>query len=161
VKDQVAARVMAFNETTKTITPLTSSFFAFINHATNDIRSLGMSLAMTTKQILIAAKGEINLENKPELGPTSPTQVNFYTVLSHPAPAEDPTTPAAGDGPSLTVTRAGNSITISWPATFTGFTLQSTPTLTVPVTWSPVGGVANNSVTVNASSNNAFFRLVK
>ena len=161
-QQQVATRVMALNGATKTITPLTSSFFAFVNHDTNDIRSLQMSLAMTTKQILIAAKGEINLQNQPDAGANSPLQLNFYTVLSHPAPAEDPTTPVISDNlPSLTVAKSGGSLTISWPGSFSGYTLQSTPTLTPPVTWSTVNGVANNSVTINNATGAAFYRLMK
>ncbi len=161
-QQQVATRVMALNGTTKAITPLTSSFFPFINHATNDIRTLQMSLAMTTKQILVAAKGEINTNNRPDEGPNSPREVNFYTVLSHPAPAEDPTAPtSSGNQPTLAVSKSGNSLTISWPVSFTGFTLQSASSLTPPVTWSAVPGVVNNSVTVNSASGNSFFRLLK
>ena len=93
--DQVAARVLAFNESGKSFSTLTRSFFPFINSAqSGGIRSLQMSVAMTTKQICIAAKGEINLQNKPELGADSPTQINFYTVLGHPDPKDDPTPPA-------------------------------------------------------------------
>jgi hypothetical protein len=94
---QVAARVLSFSGTN--FTALTKSFFPFINvHPTNAIRSLQMSVAVTTKQICIAAKGEINLENKPDLGPVINQvtglplkELNFFTVFSHPAPAEDPT----------------------------------------------------------------------
>lgn len=162
-QQQVATRVLALNGATKTITPLTSSFFPFINHATNDIRAIQMSLAMTTKQILIAAKGEINTDNKPDQGPNTPREVNFFTVLSHPAPAEDPTTPLIGDPlPSLAVVRAAanGSVTISWPGTFSGYTLQSATSLTPPITWSTVNGVANNSVTVTPAAN-TFYRLTK
>ena len=161
-QQQVATRVMALNGATKAITPLTSSFFPFINHATNDIRTLQMTLAMTTKQILVAAKGEINTSNKPEDGPNSPREVNFFTVLSHPAPAEDPTTPVtSGTQPSLTVTKSGGSLTISWPGSFARFTLQSAPSLTPPIAWSTVNGVANNSVTINNATGTAFYRLLK
>ncbi|MSU22054.1 MAG: hypothetical protein EXS30_11750 [Pedosphaera sp.] len=97
-KEQVAVRVLAFDATKKTIAPITKSFFAFVNNAKAGIRSLGMSVAMTTKEICIAAKGEINLQNKPELGPNSPTQLDFYTVLSHPDPKDDPTPPAGATG---------------------------------------------------------------
>lgn len=102
LNQQVAARVLSFNGTN--FTAVTPSFFPFLNvNPTNGIRSLQMSVAMTTKQICIAAKGEINLENKPELGPAmNPAtgaplkELNFYTVFSHPAPAPDPTAPIAG-----------------------------------------------------------------
>ena len=91
-KQQVAARVFSFDGTK--FSALTRSFFPFINVATNQVRSLQMSVAMTTRQICVAAKGEINLQNHPELGTNSPVEVNFYTVFSHPAPANDPTTAA-------------------------------------------------------------------
>ncbi|HKS38174.1 MAG TPA: hypothetical protein VJW76_13335 [Verrucomicrobiae bacterium] len=158
VNQQVAARVLAFNETTRTIAPLTPSFFPFINASTNDtIRSLQMSVAMTTRQICVAAKGEINLLNNPAAGATSPREVNFYTLFSHPDPQNDPT-PAAGGGPTLTVARSASTVTLSWPAAVTGFTLEETSTLTSP-SWGPVSGVVNNSVNVTASSGNKFYRL--
>ena len=162
IKDQVAARVLSLNGATKKITPLTSSFFAFINSSTNDtIRSLGMSVAMTTRQILIAAKGEINRDNHPEEGANTPTEVNFFTVLSHPNPQDDPT-PSVENAqrPGLSVSQSAGNITVSWPASFTGFTLQSANSLTSPVTWTAVNGVANNSVTLSAASAQ-YFRLIK
>lgn len=96
-QQQVAARVLAFDAAKKAIIPLTPSFLPFVNAAkTGGIRTLQMSVAMTTKQICIAAKGEINLQNKPELGVTSPKEINFYTVISHPDPKDDPTAPVGG-----------------------------------------------------------------
>ena len=100
---QVAARVFTLDPATRTITPLTASFLPFINAAeTGGIRTFQMSLAMTTKQLLVAAKGEINLENNPAAGANSPGEINFYTVISHPDPKDDPTpagAEAAGSGP--------------------------------------------------------------
>jgi hypothetical protein len=159
VNQQVAARVLALDETTKTIGPLTPSFFPFINASTNDtIRSLQMSVAMTTRQICVAAKGEINLQNNPGAGATSPREVNFYTVFSNPAPQNDPTPAVGGGGPALLVARSGNTVTISWPAAVTGFVLEETSTLTNP-SWGTVSGVVNNSVNVTAGSGNKFYRL--
>jgi len=113
---QIAARVFETDVATKTIKPLTASFLPFVNAAPQGgIRSVGMSVAMTTKQILVAAKGEINLKNKPELGADSPREINFYTVISHPAPKDDPT-PAVGASnvaPRISITRSGASITIT------------------------------------------------
>ncbi len=162
VKQQVAARVLKLDETTKKLTPVTSSFFAFLNSSTEGtIRSVGMSVAMTTKQICIAAKGEINRDNKPEEGANTPTEVNFYTVLSHPVPAEDPTTPvSSGALPSLAVTQNGGNIVVSWPSAIAGFTLQSASSLSSPISWSTVAGVANNSVSLPASGT-TYFRLKK
>ena len=120
---QVAARVLALNGDTMTVTALTPSFLVFVNAAkTGDIRSVGMTVAMTTKQICVAAKGEINLQNKPANG-ASPNpntgaplkEINFYTVFSHPAPAEDPTPSASGVTPSVAVKRnSDGTITLTW-----------------------------------------------
>ena len=106
-----------------TLTALTPSFLVFVNAAkTGDIRSVGMTVAMTTKQICVAAKGEINLQNKPANG-ASPNpntgaplkEINFYTVFSHPAPAEDPTPSASGVTPSVAVKRnSDGTITLTW-----------------------------------------------
>ncbi|MBI2925802.1 MAG: CHRD domain-containing protein, partial [Verrucomicrobia bacterium] len=104
---QVAARVLVLNEATKTITALTKSFLPFINEApTGGIRTLQMSVAVTTKQVCIAAKGEINLENKPQNGPVinpltglPQSELNFYTVFTHPDPKDDPTPPVPPVGP--------------------------------------------------------------
>lgn len=92
---QVAARVLKFDAAAKTITPLTPSFFPFVNFAkTGGIRTFRMSVAMTTKQILVAAKGEINLQNQPAQGANSPgNEINFYTIFTHPDPQDDPTPP--------------------------------------------------------------------
>ena len=158
-KEQVATRVLAFDGTAKAFTPVTASFFPFVNAATNDIRALGMSVAMTTKQICVAAKGEINYANQPALGPDSPTEVNFYTVISHPAPMDDPTTPVGGGAvPTLSITRNGANITIAWDATATGFTVESKASLS-DATWSTVG--TQNPTTVAIGTGNQYFRLRK
>ena len=59
-----------------------------------------------------------------------------------------------------------NSMILSWPTDSTGFTLQSTPNLTPPVTWldvtnppTVVGG--QFTVTNTASAGAQFFRLRK
>jgi uncharacterized repeat protein (TIGR01451 family) len=65
----------------------------------------------------------------------------------------------------LTATRLGaNTVTLSWPASASGFVLQSCNTLP-PVNWSPVGGTVQviggqNTVTVNVTPGETrFFRL--
>ncbi len=91
---QVATRVLAFDEATRTFHPQTEPFLPFLNAtASGGIHSSRMSVAMTTQQILVAAMGAINLENHPELGANSPDGINFYTVLAHPDPQDDPTPP--------------------------------------------------------------------
>lgn len=65
--------------------------------------------------------------------------------------------------PSLAVSRSGNDITISWPASATGFELESSDVLpattwtTVPFT--PPQPGQDPSVTVTATSGNKFYRL--
>jgi hypothetical protein len=155
---QVAARVLAFDATGKTFKPLTPSFFPFVNNATNSIRTLQMSVAMTTKQILVAAKGEISYENTPDAGPDSPKEVNFYTVLSHPVPADDPTTPVSTAAPAITITRSGSNLTLSWPSSATGYTLQSKNALT-DASWTTVG--TSNPTTISGGTGAKFYRLLK
>ena len=161
LQSQVAARVLAFDASTKTVNPLTHSFWAFINNnGTNNIRSYQMNPSMTTKQICIAAKGAINLQNHPELDANSPVDTDFYTVFSHPNPQDDPTTPVGGTttAPTLTVTWSGSTLTISWPTSATGYTLESKASLS-DATWTTVGTA--NPTTVTIGTGNAFYRLRK
>ncbi|HKS37020.1 MAG TPA: hypothetical protein VJW76_07515 [Verrucomicrobiae bacterium] len=60
--------------------------------------------------------------------------------------------------PTLSVSVSGNSLTVSWPTSEAGFTLESANSLANPA-WGPVGGVTNNSVTVTATPGNKFYRL--
>ena len=63
--------------------------------------------------------------------------------------------------PTLNITRAGSQIILSWSPDLTGWTLESASALP-GVTWTPVPGVINNSVTVNpAVTGTSFFRLRK
>ena len=117
-----------------------------------------MTVAMTTKEICIGAKGEINLQNQPELGANSPAQLNFYTVFTHPAPATDPTPGLGGEAPTLAVAVAGNQLTISWAPATAGFTLETTDNLSAP-NWS--AGPAGNPVTVEMAGSAKFYRLVR
>ena len=67
---------------------------------------------------------------------------------------------AAPPSVALSITRSGESITISWPPEAVGYELQSSKTL--PATsWDPVPGVVNNSVTIANPSENEFYRLRK
>ncbi len=66
--------------------------------------------------------------------------------------------PVVAGPPSLAASRSGSDLTLSWPADVTGFTLESTPTLS-GANWQPVTGVQNNSVTVPTGTGTAFFRL--
>jgi hypothetical protein len=92
---QVAVQVMAWEAHPGKVRPLTPAFWAFLNHHPTGIRSSHMSVAMNTREILVAARGNIHLSHQPEQGPDSPADLNFYTVLSHPDPQPDPTPRAA------------------------------------------------------------------
>jgi uncharacterized repeat protein (TIGR01451 family)/uncharacterized delta-60 repeat protein len=65
----------------------------------------------------------------------------------------------------ITVTRSGNTFTISWPVSATGFVLESASSLIPPVTWtvvtSPPTQVVGdqNTVTISTANGNRFFRL--
>ena len=73
--------------------------------------------------------------------------VGLFSIPSGPTPP-----------PALTVTRSGNSLTISWPAEAAGFALESSPAV-APGSWTPVPGVTGNSVTITATENERFYRL--
>ena len=80
--------------------------------------------------------------------------IAFYDI---PSASTSPPPPA---GPTITVTRSGPSLTLSWPASDTGFTLESKDSLSNP-TWTAVPGVVNNSVTVQIGPGSKFYRLRK
>ena len=115
------------------------------------------SVAMTLREICIAAKGTVNNVNNPAGGPNTATETTLYTVISHPAPV-------SSTAPTITATKSGNNLVISWDAALGSFTLQSTAAL--PGGWSNVvpqppivsaGG--RNTMTVAIGSGNTFFRL--
>jgi hypothetical protein len=98
LQPQTVARVLAYDEEEEAFTYLTPTFFPFVNFDTVSgaalpIRTYRPSPSMTTREICIAAKGEINSDNEPADGYDTPMEVNFYTVFSHPDPQDDPTTP--------------------------------------------------------------------
>jgi hypothetical protein len=153
------------DEATKTVKPLTPSFLPFVNASpVGGIRSVGMSVAMTTKEILVAAKGEINLQNQPDQGANSTKEVNFYTVISHPAPKDDPTPAAGGSSttaPRISVALVNGQLSITsdpqpLPA---GFVFEVAPSLTGP--WVAQPG-ANTPITLPLGTDAArFLRAIK
>jgi hypothetical protein len=157
---QVVARVMAFDGTN--ITYVTHSFFPFMNsnnNATNGLNftTVAPSVAMTTRQICIAAKGTINSTNNPAAGPDSPTETAVYTVIAQPSPS-----PGV---PVITATKSGNNLLLSWSVDAGVFTVQFTPTLN-PTSWtdvSPQPAIVQvgdvYQATVPISSTGSFFRL--
>lgn len=78
--------------------------------------------------------------------------VDFTTPLTPPSSAGPVETP-----PLSVVKGTGNTFTVSWTAGVTGFVLESSPTLAAP--WTPVPGVANNSVTITMTAPRLFLRL--
>lgn len=162
-KRQVAARVMAFDGTN--ITFLTPSFFPFVNHEndTNLVRGLETfhpSVAMTPRQICIAAKGQINSTNNPVAGPDTAPQTVVYTVISHPAPVAAP-------APVMQIERSSNTAVIRWDAAAGFFALQATPTVS-PTAWSSVtpqpdtvqeGNLYRKTVPIGSGS--VYYRLAR
>ena len=68
--------------------------------------------------------------------------------------------------PQLTLSLSGTNLTISWPASASGYQLQSTPSLVPAVVWSAVTQTPSNngttiSVVVPVSGGRQFFRLQK
>jgi hypothetical protein len=70
-------------------------------------------------------------------------------------------TPPVTNPPKIALGLAASNLTISWDASASGFTLESTPTLAKPITWTTVSGVANNSVTITIGPGTKFYRLRK
>ena len=103
---------------------------------------------MWVKSIQIRAgalsKPELESLGKPD-GKAIPLALTVQTT---------PTPPS----PSLSATRSGNQLTITWPADATGYTLESSISMTGG-SWQPVPGVVGNSVTVPIGTGNSFYRL--
>ena len=59
--------------------------------------------------------------------------------------------------PALSVARVQSEVRVSWPAVWTGYTLESTRALGGG--WAPVPGVTNNAVTLPATDAPWYFRL--
>ena len=63
--------------------------------------------------------------------------------------------------PALTITNAGNQIIVSWPASATGWTLQTNDALATGTWGNYTGTVVNNSVTNSPANVNLFYRLTQ
>lgn len=61
--------------------------------------------------------------------------------------------------PLLTITYAGTQAIVSWPASVTGYTLQTNNNLSTGVWGNYNGTVANNSITNSPPKGTVFFRL--
>ena len=167
---QVGARVMRLNTSgaSPVFSYLTHSFVVFVNASTNvnnTARSITPTVAMTTKQICIAAKGSVNMANNPNAASDSPNESNYYTVFSHPDPQEDPTPSAIATAPTLTIARSGGNVVLSWPSSATGYTLRSTANI-ASGTWqtnspAPVINGAAFNVTEAIGANNKYYQLIR
>jgi len=67
--------------------------------------------------------------------------------------------------PSLLISKAGGSITLSWPDASTGFAAQQTPSLNPPISWapvtnSPVLGGGRYTLTIVPGNGAVFYRLI-
>lgn len=154
-KAQVLVRVLAWDGAAKQFKGLTSSFLPFINNGEVAYRTIRPTVSMTTKEILVAAKGEINMANKPDQAPDSLPQTTFYTVFAHPDPKNDPTAGVGGgSGAQLSATRNGSNIVLSWTAS--GLVLQSASSITGP--WTTVA-TTGNTHTAAIAGGAMFFRL--
>jgi hypothetical protein len=165
---QIAARVLQFDGTK--FSYLTHSFYPFVNSDSNPVTAMGSAfsfsggdpnVAMTPRQICIAAKGTINSTNNPAAGADSQPQQTVYTVISHPAPVVAPR-------PVMTVTHSGGNATVSWQQDAGLFVLQSTASLS-PASWSDVSpqpatlGPANGaySMTLPITSGTKYLHLIR
>ena len=61
--------------------------------------------------------------------------------------------------PLLTIRGAGNRVIVSWPASVTGWTLQTNVNLATPTWGNYLGATVNNSVTNSPPPMDLFFRL--
>jgi hypothetical protein len=83
----VTARVFHFDG--KKVTPLTHTFFPFVNHETDTNAIQGFTFSypnvdMTTKYICVAAKGTISSTNNPAGPLDSAPLTTLYTIINNP-----------------------------------------------------------------------------
>ena len=62
--------------------------------------------------------------------------------------------------PALSIQASNGNAVISWPASYVGYALEQSDTLSSPQ-WKPVAGITNNSVSLAAGSSVKFFRLIQ
>ena len=114
------------------------------------------SVAMTTRQICIAARGTVNSTNSPAGGPNTAAETTLYTVISHPDPQPTP----GGGQIVLTniVTVTGQAVTISWTGGTGPYLLQKKSNLD-DATWQDVLTTTRQSESVALQGATAFFRV--
>ena len=154
---QTAARVLAFDGTN--VSYLTHSFFPFVNHdesGTLGISTIEPTVAMTSREIFIAAKGIVNSTNNPSALGNTGANTDVYTIVNHPDPK-----PTPGGGPLVItniVTVAGQAVTITWTGGNGPYLLQMKSSLT-DLTWQNVLTTQRQSESVALQGGTAFFRV--
>ncbi len=158
-QNQIAARVLKFDGSTN-VTYLTHSFFPFVNYDPDGSLNLltsNPSVAMTTRQICIAAKGTVNSTNTPAGGPNTSAETTLYTVVSHPDPQ-----PTPGGGPliftNVTAAAAGSLVTLSWSGGTAPYLIQKKSSLD-DATWQNVLTTTRQTESVALQGGAAFFRI--
>jgi Big-like domain-containing protein/concanavalin A-like lectin/glucanase superfamily protein len=140
----------------------------YLNGQENGFGEITATITDSGTPLLIGTRGDLFTKMKGDIAEIiiydlalSGTDRNtVFTYLANKYAINIGTTP-----PSLGVVRSGNDITISWPASATGFELESTDVLpattwtTVPFT--PPQPGQDPSVTVTATNGNKFYRLRK
>jgi hypothetical protein len=94
------------------------------------------------------------------------SQFNFKPVKNTFFVEGLPASSGAATGPRLSWLGVGKTLTLSWPASATGYLLQSTSNLAGAAAWNPVTNSVTvvgdqNTVTVDITSQGRFFRLKK
>ena len=74
--------------------------------------------------------------------------------------------PAVNVRPTLTTSKQGNILTVTWTANAAGFTLETSPTVGAGASWTAVAGTPNpivdaGSATINLTGSRGFYRLRK
>ncbi len=158
---QTLVRVLTYEQTANAWDALTPSFFAFQNHGHSETRTFRPSVSLTTKQILVAAKGEINRANNPAAGVDTPWQTTFYTVFSHPDPQDDPTPGVAvGAKPIvISIAPAGNAITLTWSGGAGPFLLQRKTSVGDAI-WENLEEIAERTASAPITRSMGLFRIV-
>ncbi len=119
-----------------------------INIFTARTTQIGSSAPTTTKEGWMGGLDEVALYS---------AALDDATIWNHFLAMVGPDTTVP---PTITISRSGNQVTLTWPASAAGFALEYSDAL-AGTAWLPVSGVTGNSVTVDASAGNRFYRLKK
>ncbi len=158
-KFQTVVRVYSFDSTAKALTSISPSFYPFINHAPTGVGTSIPTIAMTTRQILVAAKGEVNTDNEPDQGPNSPLQSTVYTVFSHPDPQDDPTPAVPGGEIAVTASVSGNNLVVTWTGGTAPFKVQQRASLSSG-DWIDVTTTSDRTASVPMDGTAGFIQVV-